>query len=97
MIVGCIYHHLHMDLNKSNDYYINNLLHKLLKKNIEYDFNIDSLKYDQHSPTNDYLESPSSHMLIPHVVEPTRMISNSKTLIDKIYSKVISQNSCCHS
>ena len=42
VIVGCIYRHLHMDSNKWNDYYINNLLHKLSKENIEYDFNIDS-------------------------------------------------------
>ena len=47
-----------MDLNKLNDYYLNNLLDKLSKENIEYDFNIDLLKYDEHSPTNDSLESP---------------------------------------
>ena len=47
-----------MDLNKLNDYYLNNLLDKLSKENIEYDFNIDLLKFDEHSPTNDSLESP---------------------------------------
>ena len=31
MIVGCIYRHPHMELNKLNDYYANNLLNKLSK------------------------------------------------------------------
>ena len=33
VIVGCIYCHPQMDLNKFNDYYINNLLDKLSKEN----------------------------------------------------------------
>ena len=33
VILGCIYRHPHMDLNKFNDYCINNLLDKLSKEN----------------------------------------------------------------
>ena len=53
VIVGCIYHHPHMDLNEFNDYYIINLLDKVSKENktvfLLGDFDIDLLNYDQHS------------------------------------------------
>ena len=82
--VGCIYRHPHMDLNEFNDYYINNLLDKLSKENktvfLLGDFNIDLLNYDQHSRTNTFLDSLSSHMLLPPIVQPARIRNNSKTL-----------------
>ena len=85
-----------MDLNEFNYYYINNLLDKLSKENktvfLLGDFNIDLLNYDQHSLTNEFLDSLSSHMLLPHIVQPTRIRNNSKTLIDNIYSNVITPN-----
>ena len=96
VIMRCIYRHPHMDLNEFNDYYINNLLDKLSKENktvfLLGDFNIDLLNYDQHSLTNEFLDSLSSHMLLPHIVQPTRIRNNSKTLIDNIYSNVITPN-----
>ena len=52
-------------------------------------FNIDLLNYDQHSLTNKFLDSLSSHMLLPHTVQPTRIRNNWKTLIDNIYLNVI--------
>ena len=83
-----------MDLNEFNDYY--NLLDKLSKENITVfllsDFNIYLLNYDQHLLTNEFLESISSHTLLPHIVQPTRITNNSKTLIDNIYSNVIIPN-----
>ena len=81
-----------MDLNEFDDYCINNLLNKLSKENktvfLLGDFNIDLLNYDQHSLTNEFLDSLSSHMLLPHIVQPTRIRNNSKTLIDDIHSNV---------
>lgn len=53
------------------------------------DFNINLWKCDQHSPANEFLDSLSFHMLMPHVVQPTRERNNSKTLNDKIYLDVI--------
>ena len=48
VIVGCIYHHPHMDLNEFNHYYINNLLDKLSKENksafLLGDFNIELIE-----------------------------------------------------
>ena len=96
VIVGCIYHHPHMDLNEFNDYYINNLLDKLSKENktvlLLGAFNIDLLNYDQHLLTNEFFDSLSSHMLLPHFVQPTRIRNNSKTLTNNIYSNVITPN-----
>ena len=85
-----------MDLNEFNNYYINNVMDKLTKENktvfLLGDFNIDLLNYDQHSLTNEFLDSLSSHMLLPHIVQPTGIRNNSTTLIDNIYSNVITAN-----
>ena len=85
-----------MDLNEFNDYYVNNLFDKLSKESktvfLFGDFNIDLLNNDQRSFTNEFLDSLSSHILLPHIVQPTRIRNNSKTLIDNIYSNVISPN-----
>ena len=85
-----------MDLNEFSDYDINNLLDKLSKENktvfILGDFNINLLNYDQHSLTNEFLDSLSSHMLLPHIDQSARTRNNSKTLIDNIYSNLITPN-----
>ena len=96
VIVSCIYRHPHMDLNEFNDYNINNLLDKLSNENktvfLLENFNVKLLNYDQHSLTNEFLGSLFSHMLLPHLVQPTRIRNNSKTITDKIYSNVITPN-----
>ena len=70
-------------------------MEKLSKENktvfISGDINIDLLNYDQHSPNNEFFDSLSSHMVLPHIIQPTRIRNNSKTLIDNIDSNVI-----CH-
>ena len=104
VIVGCIYCDRHMSFSEFNDYYLNNLLDKLSTENktvsLLGDFNMDLLIYDKHSLTNEFLDSLSSHMLLPHIVQPTRVQNNSKTLIDNIYSNVITPNNIgqpyCH-
>ena len=54
------------------------------------DFNINLLEYEKHNPTNEFLDSLSSNMFLPYILLPTRISSNSKTLIDDIFSKFIS-------
>ena len=82
VIVGCIYRHLHMDVNEFKSYYVNNLLDKLSKENktifLLGNFNIDLLNYDQHSPANEFLDSLSLslHMLRPPIVPPKRIRNN---------------------
>ena len=72
-----------MDLDEFNDNYLNTLLDKISKENKSVfllgDFNVDLLKYDKHAPTNEFLNPLSSHMSLPHVVQPTRISTTSKT------------------
>ena len=53
---------------------------------------VDLLNQDQHSTTNEFLDFLSSCMLLPHILQPTRIRKNSKPLIDNIYSNVITPN-----
>ena len=75
-----------MKINDFNDYYLNELLDKLSKENktifLLGDFNINLLNYDIHLPTNEFLDSLSSHYFLPHILQPSRVTTNSKTLID---------------
>ena len=88
IITGCIYRHTNMDLDEFNDNYLNILHDKLSKENkcvfLLGDFNIELLKYDKHAPTNEFLDSLSSHTFLPHIDQPTRISITSKTLIDNI-------------
>ena len=56
------------------------------------DFNIDLLFFEQHSLSDEFLDFLSSHILLPHNVQSTIIRNNSKTLIDNIYSNLISPN-----
>ena len=51
ILVGCIFSHSVMNLNEFNDYYLNELSHKLSSENkpviLLGDFNVDLLKYDK--------------------------------------------------
>ena len=48
------------------------------------------LNYNDHQPTNEFLESLTSNSFLPYILQPTRLTSHSKTLIDNIFSNVIS-------
>ena len=88
IIIGCIYKHPSMNINEFNDY-LNELLDKLSKENktifLLGDFNINLLNYDIHPPTNEFLDSLSSRYFLPHILQPSRVTTNSKTLIDNIF------------
>ena len=49
------------------------------------DFNINLLNYDIHPPTNDFLDSHSSHCFFSDELQSSRVVSNSKTLMDNIF------------
>ena len=55
------------------------------------DFNMDLLSNAQHSLTNEFL-TPFLYLLLPPIVQPSRMRINFKTLIDDIYSNVNTRN-----
>ena len=54
------------------------------------DFNINLLNYNVHQPTNDFLDSLPSTSIIPYILQPKRLTSHPKTLIDDIFSNILS-------
>ena len=48
------------------------------------------MNYNDHQLTNDFLDSLVSNSFIPYVLHHTRTTSHSKTLIDNIFSNLIS-------
>ena len=73
---------------------INQLLDKILKEQkgifLLGDFTIDLLNYNERQPTNEFLDSLASNSNIPYILQPTKLTSHSKTLIDNIFSNVLS-------
>ena len=92
VIIGAIHRHRNMDLNEFNDIYLNLLLHKISKKTksifLIVDFNVYLLKYDHHTPANECLDLVCCHMLLPHIIQSTRVTSSSKTVIENIFSNI---------
>ena len=83
-----------MDLNDFNTNYLNNLLDKVSKEKksvfVLGDFNINLLNYNNNNPTNEFLDYFGSNSFVPYILQPTRPTSHSKTLIDSIFSNIIS-------
>ena len=50
------------------------------------------MKYDNQHLTNEFVDSLSSHLFLPHITQPTRIRDFSKTLIDNIFSKTLIEN-----
>ena len=50
------------------------------------------LNYDIHPLTNEFLDSLSSHYFLPHILQPSRKTTNSKTLIGNIFSNMAVPN-----
>ena len=83
-----------MDVSDFNKNYLNTFFDKLSKENKQVfllgDFNINLLNYNDHQLTNEFLDSLASNSFIPYILQPTRITSHSKTLIDNIFSNIIS-------
>ena len=50
------------------------------------DFNIDLMKNDIDANLSTFLDLLTSNLFVPHIIHPTRITPNSKTLIDNIFS-----------
>ena len=96
IIVGTIYIHPKMDVTK-----FNNILKSLLKKNNQKqktvfllgDFNIDLMHYNEHKPTNEFLDSIPSNSYLPYIIiQPSQHTCHFRTLTDNIFSNVISKD-----
>ena len=80
-----------MDVLEFNNH-LNQMLEKVSKEQKQIfllgNFNINLLNYNIHQPTNDFLDSLASNSIIPYFLQPTRLTSHSKTLIDNIFSNI---------
>ena len=88
-----IYRHPSIDLIDFNSNYLNKLLENISKEQKSIfllgDFNVNLLNYNEHNPTNEFLDSLASNSFIPLILQPTRITSHSNTLIDNIFSNII--------
>ena len=84
-----------MDLNDFNTNYLSNLLVKVSKEQKSLfllgGFTIvNLLNYVNLNPTNNFLYSLVCNTFVPYILQPTRITSHSKTLIDNIFSDIVS-------
>ena len=93
IIIGSIYRHPSMDLDDFNKNFLNKLLEKVSteQKSVYLlgDFNVNLLNCNDHPPTNEFLDSLVSNSVIPYTLQPTRITDHSETLINNIFSNVI--------
>ena len=69
---------------------LNPLLDKFKQVFLLGNFHITLLNYNDHHPTNEFLDSLVSNSLLTYILQPTRLTSHSKTLSDNIFPNVIS-------
>jgi hypothetical protein len=58
------------------------------------DFNLDLLKYKSHNPTNDFINLNFALSYTPQINRPTRITSDTATIIDNLFSNLPLQNDC---
>ena len=84
-----------MDLTEFNNI-LNNLLKKINKEQkavfLLGDFKINLMHYNEHIPTNEFLDSLASNSYLPNIIQPSRHTCHSRTLIDNVFSNVISKD-----
>ena len=83
IVVGCVYKHPNMDVLDFNSL-INQLLDKISKGQKQIfllgDFNINLLSYDEHQPTNEFLDSLASNSIIPYILQPGLLVIQKPSL-----------------
>ena len=88
-----IYRHPSMDLTEFICNNLNKLWENISKEQKSIfqhgDFNVNLLNYNEHNQTNEFLDSLASNSFIPLILQPTRIINHSNTLIDNIFSSAI--------
>ena len=93
LFVGVIYRHPSKDFTDFNCNYLNKLLENISKEQkfifLLGDFNVNLLNYNEHSQTNEFLDSLASNSFIPLILKSTRITSRFNTLVDNIFPNVI--------
>ena len=94
IVIGCLYKHPNMDILDFKNNYPSQMFEIVSKERKQVfllgDFNRNLLNYNDHQPTNDFLDSLASNSFIPYILHLTRITSHSKTLTDNIFSNFIS-------
>ncbi len=97
-IFGVIYRpntepHADMDIFSSN---MEDIMDTIKKGNlpcvISGDFNVDLLRFKTHAKTNAFLDGICSHGFLPIISKPTRVTTSSATLIDHMYTNLITSS-----
>ena len=95
VVVGWIYRHSSPNLQEFTSE-LESIIKQLNKKKHEVfilgDMNIDYLKYNEHSNTEEYLDMLYLNNFLLLITEPTRVTDRSSTLIDHVYSNTPIQN-----
>ena len=93
LVVGTIYRH-HTPVNEFLDIFLRKFLKKLTQSSksciFAGDFNIDLTQYGIKTMVDDFFEEVTSFSFRPLILQPTRVTSNSFTLIDNIFTNDIS-------
>ena len=75
VIVAVIYKHPIMDVTDFNNNFLNNLLNKINQEQKKVfllgDFNVDLMHYNEHKPTNEFLDSLASNSYLPYIIQPS--------------------------
>jgi hypothetical protein len=69
---------------------VNSKNNKLCYHNVARDYNLDLLRCNDHTSTQEFIENLFSYMFIPLINKPTRITSHSATLIDNIFTNNLS-------
>ena len=96
IICGCIYKHPYMDTGEFNGRFLQPLLEKLSKESKSLyllgDFNINLLKIDEDNEVTSFFDIIASNLLIPFIINPTRVTPTTNTIIDNIFSNSLEYN-----
>ena len=88
-----------MNINEFNNDSLNELLDKLSKENktifLLADFKINFLNFDIHPTSNEFLDLISSHCFLLDIPQRRSVTSNSKILIDNIFTNMAVPSIIC--
>ena len=89
----CAYRHPSSDIDKFNEH-MQEIITKIENEKklvfIMGNFNINSLNYENHTPTSDFINTFFANHLQPLILQPTKVTDSTSTLIDNIFSNDIS-------
>ena len=95
IVCACIYRHPRANMDEFLTY-MENCLNKISREKKEVylsgDFNIDLLKIENNAKYMTFYNTMTSHVFLPQIIHPTRMVGSSATVIDNIFSNCLEHN-----